>query len=256
MPARVALVTGGSGGIGLELAHLLAQAGYDLVLVARNALKLDGAAKVVSSKFGVNVKPIALDLSQPDSADVLTSSVPACDVLVNNAGFANSGAFASIDAAAVNEELQLDVVALTKLTRRYLPGMLERSDGKILNVASTAGFVPGPGMAVYYAAKAYVLSFSEALAEEVRGSGVSVTCLCPGATDTGFQGRAGIERSPLIRLGMADAAKVAKAGFEGLMRGKPVVVPGFTNKLVAFSPKISPRRLILAVSSRLNKTSH
>ncbi len=256
MRAKLALVTGGSGGIGLELARLFAQAGYDLALVARGALKLEEGAQALSSAFGVNVKRMALDLAQPGAAADVFSQIPACDVLVNNAGFANSGPFAAADRQAVSSELQLDVVALTELTRLYLPGMLERRDGKVLNVASTAAFVPGPNMAVYYAAKAYVLSFSEALAEEVRAGGVTVTCLCPGATDTGFQKRAGIERTPLIRLGMADAGKVAKAGFEGLMRGKRVVIPGLTNKLVAFSPRISPRGLLLAISARLVKSSN
>ncbi len=149
------------------------------------------------------------------------------------------------------EELQLDVVALTQLARLYLPRMLERRDGKILNVASTAAFAPGPTMAVYYASKAYVLSFSEALAAEVRGTGVTVTVLCPGATATGFQERAKVQSALLVRLGMADAAQVAKAGIEGMMRGKTLVVPGLTNKFVAISPRILPRRLLVWISGKL-----
>lgn len=250
MSSRLALVTGGSGGIGLELARLFAQAGYDLALVARTQSKLDEAAAALGSKFGISVKTIALDLSQPGAADVVYAQVPTCEVLVNNAGFANNGTFAQMQERVLMEELQVDVVALTQLTRRYLPGMLERGEGKILNLASTAAFLPGPNMAVYYAAKAYVLSFSEALAEEVRGKGVGVTCLCPGATATGFQERANLEGTPLMRLPLADAAKVAKAGFDGLMRGKTVVVPGLSNKLVAVAPRISPRRLLLAISAK------
>jgi short-subunit dehydrogenase len=173
-----------------------------------------------------------------------------CDVLVNNAGFANNGKFAQMGEGALLEEIQLNVTTLTQLTRLYLPGMVERNDGKILNVASTAGFLPGPNMAVYYATKAYVISFSEALAEEVRGTGVTVTVLCPGATKTGFHARANMEDTLLFRYFSASAPDVAKAGIEGMMRGKPVVIPGLTNKLVAIAPKITPRRLLVRVSAK------
>lgn len=245
-----AIVTGASGGIGLELAVLLAGAGYDLALVARSRERLEAAAERIRSTYGVAVEPLALDLARAEAARELEAAVPACDVLVNNAGFANNGSFASMDIAAVDAELQLDVVTLTQLTRRYLPGMLARRSGRILNVASTAAFLPGPQMAVYYASKAYVLSLSEALWEETRGSGVSVTCLCPGATATGFQQRAGIESTILMRLPLADARAVASAGFTGMMRGQRVVVPGLSNKLVAISPRFSPRRLVLWLSRK------
>jgi short-subunit dehydrogenase len=178
-------------------------------------------------------------------------AVPACDVLINNAGFANYGEFAKLTEQQILEEIHLDVVALTRLTRRYLPEMIARKSGKVLNVASTAAFVPGPTAAVYYASKAFVLSLSEALAYELRGTGVTVTCLCPGPTATGFQEHAKAESLLLFRLPLADAAKVAKAGIDGMMRGKAVVVPGVANKLVAFSPKISPRNLLLAISAKL-----
>jgi uncharacterized protein len=232
MPSS-ALITGGSAGIGYELAQLFAQAGYDLALVARDAVKLDSAAGRISAKFGVNVKPVALDLSSPEAPAELFSRIPECDVLVNNAGFANNGPFASLEERDILSEIAVDVTALTHLTRRYLPGMLARRSGKILNIASTAAFVPGPTMAVYYACKAYVLSLSEALADEVRAAGVTVTCLCPGATATGFQARANIVGNTILtRLPLADAASVAKAGFDGLMRGKSVVIPGLGNKLI------------------------
>ena len=185
------------------------------------------------------------------AAQEIFARVPKCDVLVNNAGFASNGRFDTLPEERIREEILLDVLTLTELTRKYLPGMRSRRRGRILNVASTAAFVPGPFMAVYYAAKAYVLSFSEAIAEEVRGSGVTVTCLCPGATKTGFQDRAGVQRTLLVRLGLADAAEVAAAGIRGMMQGKAVVVPGITNKLVALSPKISPRRLLLFISKKL-----
>lgn len=247
---RLALVTGASGGIGLEFAKLLAQAGYDLALVARSQAKLDAHAVQLRTQFGINVESVALDLSAPEAARALFETVPECDVLVNNAGFATNGKFAEIDEREMLHEMQLDVVTLAHLTRLYLPGMIERGNGKVLNVASTAAFLPGPNMAVYYAAKAFVLSLSEALAEEVRGTGVTVTVLCPGATATGFQERAQMESTMLFKLPLANAAHVARAGFEGMMRGKAVVVPGITNKLVALSPKLTPRSLLVKISGK------
>jgi short-subunit dehydrogenase len=250
MAAKLALITGASGGIGLEFAKLLAQAGYDLALVARSKDKLEDIAAELRAKYGIAAQAVVCDLAKPNAAHDVIAQVPKCDVLVNNAGFANNDKFWKIAEADTLDELQVDIVALTQLTRLYLPGMLERKDGKILNVASTAGFLPGPNMAVYYAGKAYVISFSEALAEEVRGSGVTVTVLCPGATATGFQSRASVETTPLFKLPMAKADAVAKAGIEAMMRGKPVVVPGITNKFVAVSPKITPRRLLVKISGK------
>jgi uncharacterized protein len=250
MAAKLALVTGASGGIGLEFAKLLAQAGYDLALVARSKDRLDGIAADLRARYGIAVQVTACDLARPDSAREVLAQVPDCDVLINNAGFANNGKFSEIGEAQLLEEIQLDITTLTQLTRLYLPGMLERSEGRILNVASTAGFLPGPNMAVYYAAKAYVISFSEALAQEVRGSGVTVTVLCPGATATGFQERAAVESTPLFRLPMAKADAVAKAGIDGMTRGKPVVVPGIMNKLVAMSPRVTPRAVLIKISGK------
>lgn len=250
MSPKRALVTGASGGIGLELAKLLAGAGYNLVLAARSEDRLTAAAEQLRAAFGVAIETVAIDLAKAGAAGELAARAPECDVLVNNAGFANSGAFAATPEEAMLDELHLDVVTLTHLTRLYLPGMLQRRSGRILNVASTAAFLPGPHMAVYYASKAYVLSLSEALWEETRSSGVTVTCLCPGATATGFARRAGMESTILMRLPLADAADVAKAGFAGMMRGRRVVVPGLSNKLVAISPRFSPRRLVLWLSRK------
>jgi short-subunit dehydrogenase len=250
MGAKLAVVTGASGGIGLEFAKLLAQAGYNLALVARSQAKLEALAAQLGDEFGIGVQVVALDLARANAARELQAQVPQCDVLINNAGFANNGKFARMDEREMLEEIQLDVTTLTQLTRLYLPGMLERKDGKILNVASTAGFLPGPNMAVYYASKAYVISFSEALAEEVRGTGVTVSVLCPGATITGFQDRAKVQTTLLFRLPMAKAADVARAGIDGMMRGKPVIVPGITNKLVAIAPKVTPRRLLVRISGK------
>jgi short-subunit dehydrogenase len=155
----------------------------------------------------------------------------------------------------MREELLLDIVTLTELTRAYVRGMHERSSGRILNVASTAGFVPGPFAAVYYASKAYVLSFSQALAEELRGSGVTVTCLAPGATATGFAERAEMKRTLLFKLPMAGAAPVAKAGYRAMMAGKDLVIPGLSNKMLALSGRLMPRRAVLWISRKLIEQS-
>ncbi len=254
MRAEPAIVTGASGGIGLEFARLLAQAGYDLALVARSAQRLQTVAGELHERFGVRVEVHAMDLATSGAARDLFSRVPSCSVLVNNAGFANNGTFARIGLNDITEEVQLDVATLVQLTRLYLPAMLERGSGKILNVASTAAFLPGPNMAVYYAAKAFVLSFSQAVAHEVRSSGVTVTCLCPGATATGFQARAKMESSPLMRTVRADASGVARAGFNGMMAGKAVVIPGTLNAVAAFAAKFAPRPLLLDISARLTRT--
>lgn len=251
MAAKLALITGASYGLGLEFAKLLAQAGFDLALVARSADKLEANAQQLRSQYRVGVTPVASDLGDAASIDALLQRIPACDILVNNAGFANYGKFAELSEEKLVDEIELDVVALTRLTRQYLPQMISRQSGKILNVASTAAFVPGPTAAVYYASKAFVLSLSEALAHELRGSGVTVTCLCPGPTRTGFQERAKAESLLLFRLPQADAAKVAKEGIDGMMRGTTVVVPGIVNKIVAVSSRFSPRALLLALSAKL-----
>lgn len=248
-----AIVTGASGGLGLEFAKLLAGDGYDLVLVARSADRLDALANELRSQHHVNVEVIALDLGVPEAAARVVERVPSCDILVNNAGFASNGLFDTIPPARVREELLLDVVTLTELTRSYLPAMRERGSGRILNVASTAGFLPGPFMAVYYASKAYVLSFSQALAEELRGSGVTVTVLAPGATATGFADRADVARTLLFRLPTADAVTVATAGYRGMLAGKDLVIPGFPNQLLALLIRFTPRRLLLWISRKLTE---
>lgn len=248
MPRRRALITGASGGIGLELATLLAQDDHDVVLVARSGEKLEELAAGLRSRYGVNVETVVKDLATSSGARELFEATQWCDVLVNNAGFATYGKFAQSDLAEELGELQLNIVALTELTKRFLAGMLERKFGRILNVASTAAFQPGPLMAVYYASKAYVLSFSEAIADELDGTGITVTCLCPGATQTGFQERAKMGNVRLFRLAVADAASVAKAGYDGMMRGKTLVIPGLKNKLLAASNRLAPRALVTKIS--------
>ena len=246
-----AIVTGASGGIGLEFAKLLAADKTDLVLIARSGDKLEAIAAELRAAHGVNVDTIAIDLSALDAATRVYERVPDCDILINNAGFASNGAFDALDESAMRSEIMLDVLTLTELTRKYVPKMLARRSGRILNVASTAGFIPGPFMAVYYACKAYVISFSQAVAEELRGKGVTVTCLCPGATATGFGERAKMQKSLLFNGPLADAASVARAGYRAMLKGRELVVPGLSNKLVALSPHITPRRLLLWISRKL-----
>jgi short-subunit dehydrogenase len=240
-----AIITGASGGLGLEFAKLLAADKHDLVLIARSAEKLDALAAELRDRYGVTAETLALDLSRPDAAATVQARVPECDILINNAGFATNSPFDQIAPERMTEEMEVDVVTLTKLTRAYLPAMRVRGAGRILNVASTAGFLPGPFMAVYYACKAYVISFSQALAEELRGAGVSVTCLCPGATATGFADRAGTTNTLLFKLPVADAASVARAGYQGMLRGRDLVIPGLGNKLVPLMSALTPRRLLL-----------
>ena len=245
-----AIVTGASGGLGLEFARLLAADRYDLVLIARSGDKLDANAAALRDGHGVSVETLAMDLTGPGAAAAVLARVPECDVLINNAGFATNGRSDEIAEDRIHEEVTLDVLTVTELTRAYLPGMRARGAGRILNVASTAGFLPGPFMAVYYAAKAYVISFSQAVAEESRGTGVTVTCLCPGATATGFATRARASDTLLFKGHVADARSVALAGYRGMMRGRDLVVPGISNKLVSLAARLSPRRLLLKVSRK------
>lgn len=250
---QTALITGASGGIGYELAKLFAHDHYSLVLVARSADRLKHVAEELQSQCGVAVKTVALDLSEAWAAkslfDQLQREGVSVDVLVNNAGFGAFGEFVSITEEEILGQISLNVTALTYLTRLFLPAMLARRSGKIMNVASTAAFQPGPLMAVYYATKAYVLSFSEALANEVAGSNVVVSCFCPGATDTNFQKRAGMENSRLFRkIGAMKVGAVARDGYRGLMAGRTVVVSGIQNWLVAESVRFAPRKLVTAVS--------
>jgi short-subunit dehydrogenase len=250
---HTALITGASGGIGYELAKLFARDQYRLVLVARSSDKLNQVAKELQSQFGIDVKPIALDLAAAPAPKFLFDQLQregiAVDILVNNAGFGAFGEFASMPEEEILGQISLNMTAVTQLTRLFLPPMLERRAGKIMNVASTAAFQPGPLMAVYYASKAYVLSFSEALANEATGSGVVVSCFCPGPTDTGFAKRAGTEDSRLFkRIGAMSAEAVARDGYRGLMAGRTVVISGVQNWLVAESVRFAPRRIVTAIS--------
>jgi uncharacterized protein len=256
---KTALITGASFGIGMELARIFAREGHNLVLVARTADKLRQLASEFEKGHGTRSLILATDLTEPGaSAYVLDQTTRAdiqVDVLVNNAGFGQYGLFAENDLEECLRQIQLNVTTLTQLTRLYLPAMIERKSGRILNVASTAAFQPGPLMAVYYATKAYVLHFSEAIANELQGTGVTVTCLCPGPTATEFQKRANIAGIRLTKYGGMDARTVAEDGYRALMAGKPAVISGFRNWLVAQSVRFAPRRMATAVARKLQESS-
>ncbi len=262
---KTALVTGASGGIGEEIARELAARNHDLILIARSKDKLELLASELAQKYRVTATPIALDLSTATATDDITRKLESrglkVDVLVNNAGFGDYGEFASADAARQFQMLNLNIVTLTMLTRALLPAMLGHKSGHVLNVASTAAFMPGPLMSVYYASKAYVLSFSEALDEELRGTGVSVTVLCPGPVETGFQSRAAMEDSKLLqsqlaRASLVSATDVAKAAINALERGQRVVIPGFMNQMTALIPRWLPRAIMPGIIKNAQARSH
>lgn len=250
-----ALVTGASGGIGYELAKLLARHQHNLIMVARNSEKLSRAADEFARQFQISARPIALDLSSPPAPQFLFDQLQregiAVDILVNNAGYGVLGEFAGVSLEENLAQIQLNITALTALTRLFVGPMITRGSGRILNIASTAGFQAGPRMAVYYASKAYVISFSEALANELRSSGVTVTCLCPGATDTEFQVRAGTDATILFKSRHMSASAVARDGYRAMMAGKTLAISGFVNWAVAQSTRFAPRKLVTAISRKL-----
>jgi short-subunit dehydrogenase len=257
MEKRTALITGASQGIGLEFARICAREGYDLVLVARDKTRLKEIAQELARKEHVEVKVIGLDLSKNDSVERLAKEFAKntieIDLLINNAGFGNLGEFTSTDLEKEHRMIQLNIVALTDLTKFFAKEMVKRKSGTILNVSSVAAFLPGPYMSVYYATKAYVLSLSLALAKEVEEHGVSVTTLCPGPTKSEFQQRAGMKNALLFKSGMMDADEVAWAGYRGAMLGRKLVVPGIHNKLSVFLIRFAPRSLLMRIVARLQK---
>jgi uncharacterized protein len=252
--SQTALITGASSGIGLELARLCAADGFDLVLVARDRERLEHAAANLRAQHHVSVRCEARDLSDAHAALDLWTELRAAgitvDVLINNAGFGLYGSFAEQDSDELERMLQLNMLALTTLTRLALSGMVERRRGRVLNVASVVAYQPGgPRMAAYYATKAYVLSFSKGVARELDGSGVSVTALCPGPTDTLFDDRS--RTAPNVsykRFPKMTAAAVARAGYRGMKRQSMVVIPGFLTKILAFLGELPPRRIALEVN--------
>lgn len=257
---RAALVTGASTGIGREIARLFAADGHDLVLVARSEAPLRAFGDELHQRHGVHITSIAEDLSIDGAAQrvqrVVQDEAITVSHVVNNAGVGLYGEFASSDLEADLRLIHLNISSLVALTHLLLPQMLRARRGRILNVASTAAFLPGPLMAVYYASKAFVLSFSEALRDELRQSGVTVSVLCPGPTDTEFQQRAGLQTSKLMRGVVMDAESVARAGYRGMMRGKSVIIPGAGNRIVPPFVRLFPRRFVTAISRRAAARKH
>ncbi|MBD2294656.1 SDR family oxidoreductase [Anabaena sphaerica FACHB-251] len=246
------LITGAASGIGYQLACIFASENYHLVLVDRNEIKLLEIAVYFQEKFNSLVKTIVKDLSIASSPEEIFTELQQADiqvdVLVNNAGFGTYGLFNETSLNHELEMLQVNLVCLTHLTKLFLKDMVKRGKGKILNVSSAAAFQPGPLMAVYFATKAYVLSFSEAIANELEGTGVTVTVLCPGSTVSAFHERTGMADSKLVKgQKMMDAETVALIGYDALMRGKTIVIPGLLNKILAKSVRFFPRKLVTKI---------
>jgi short-subunit dehydrogenase len=258
---KTVLITGASSGIGLELADLFASDGYRLVLVARNRAALRQLGDQLQSRYGVEVRISPKDLAHPAAPIELYQELQEAnivlDVLVNNAGFGGSGAFLQTDWNNESEMIHVNIVALTHLSKLFLPQIRAR-EGKLLNVASVAAFAAGPYMAIYYASKAFVLHFSEALAEELSGTGTTVTCLCPGPVITNFQQRAHLGESHTKSPLLVDVREVARAGYEGMKQGKRLVIPGWKNRLLTEGLRLTPRSLVTKVISRMHesKKSH
>ncbi len=250
----VAIVTGASGGIGADLARVLAREGRDLALVARDGARLAALAGEIERGGRPRPLVVPLDLARPDAGEKLAGELAAAgaspDILVNNAGFGLAGLAGDLDRAGQIEIVDLNIRALTGLTLRFLPEIVA-ARGRVLNVASVAAFLPGPGMAVYYASKAFVVSFSDALSAELAGTGVTVTTLCPGVTRTGFQARAGVAGGLLKALPGMSAMAVAEAGYRGMMAGRRRVVPGLTNKLLVAILPFVPGAILLPLMARV-----
>jgi|SRR3989344_262938 len=258
MPKQAVLITGASSGIGLELSKLFAQRGFNLVMVSSNAQKLEEAKKALGSCQGI-VITIPKDLSQPGAAKQLYQQVKnagfSVDILVNNAGFGIYGKFEEQSVERNTELINLNCSAVTALAHLFLPEMIKNKSGKILNVSSIAAFFPGPLMASYYASKAYVLSFSLALSKELEGTGVTVTTLCPGRTETDFKITAGAERAGTFKGNVMTAEKVARIAYKGLMKNKQIIIPGICNNLFVFISRFLPRSIILKILKKIQEQS-
>jgi short-subunit dehydrogenase len=259
--SKTALITGASGGIGAEFARILAENKNNLILVARSKNKLDELKKDLEDKHNISVFTIGRDLSLPGAAkevyDEVKERAISIDYLINNAGFGDFGFFAESDWNKQEQMINLNVIALAHLTRLFLPDMICRRGGKILNVASTASFQPGPTMSVYFATKAFVLSFSEAIDNEVREHGITVTALCPGSTQTGFHSVAALEgRKPPERNNIPSAREVAEFGYRAMIKGKTVAIHGFKNTLLANSIRFGPRSLVVKLARKTQEKKY
>jgi short-subunit dehydrogenase len=257
---KTVLITGASTGIGYNLAHLFAKDKNTLLLVARNEKKLQEVASELQNKYQIQVYILAADLSNPDSPKQIYGFAKGkglfIETLVNNAGFGSNGKFSELPLTEELEMVQVNITSLIHLTRIFLPEMIQNKGGKILNVASTASFQPGPYMTNYYATKAYVLHFTEGLAEELKDDNVTVSALCPGPTLTEFQSRANLKNALLLRGPLTmSSQKVAEVGYKGLLSGNVIIIPGFMNWLASKITSITPRFLVRKITAMLNKTS-
>ena len=250
------LITGASTGIGYELAKLFAKDRHNLILVARDEGKLE-TAKNELSKYNVEVKILSLDLSKSEDIQGLFNYVEMnklnVDILVNNAGIGTFGDFSEIEWVKEEALIDINIKVLTKLTKYFLPKIIECKNGGILNVASTAAFCSGPRMAAYYASKAYVLNLTEAIYEECKDSGIRISCLCPGPVKTTFQDKAGIKKSESAKKYLMDAEEVAKVSYKDFKKGKLIIIPGMKNKLLVIVNKLLPRRISRKIILKTNK---
>jgi uncharacterized protein len=257
---KTALITGSSSGIGYELAKIHAEKGDNLVLVARNKNKLDELKNELEGKYKINIYTIGKDLSVPGAAIEVYNAVKQngilIDYLINNAGFGDIGLFENCDWNRQERMINLNVIALVHLIRLYLPDMINRGSGKILNVASTASFQPGPTMSVYFATKAFVLNFSEAVNEEVRNKGITITALCPGSTESGFHVAAMRNGKEIKERKLPSSRQVAEFGYNAMMKGKPVVIPGLKNSIMATAVRFIPRSLVVKVAMKIQENKH
>ncbi len=256
-----ALITGASNGIGLELAKLFAADGTDVVLVARSENKLRELAAALTAQYKVKAHVLAKDLSNYHTAaeifDWCRENGIAISHLVNNAGFGDFGFFHESDWTKQEQMINLNITTLTYLTRLFLPGMVQAKAGRVLNVASTAAFQPGPTMSVYYATKAYVLHFSEAISNELQGTGVTVTAVCPGAFESGFQAAAAMEESKLVKgKKLPTSMEIASYGYRHMQKGTRVAIPGVMNKLLTNSIRFTPRGLVLKIVRSMQNKAH
>jgi hypothetical protein len=257
---KAALITGASSGIGLELAHVMAKEKHNLVLVARSIDKLNALADELIQTHGIKVQTYKADLSNPKEIKNLYTQTQNDDIeisyLINNAGFGEYGNFVENDWEKLNEMMQLNMVSLVHLTKLYAQNMVSSKFGKIMNVASTAAFQPLPYLGVYAATKSFVLSFSEAIASELKDHGITVTALCPGLTETGFVEAANMEDTKFLnkaKAGMATAEEVAEYGYEAMMKGKTVAVHGMINSLMAQSARFLPRDLVTKIAKKVQE---
>lgn len=258
---NTALITGASSGIGLELAKVHASKGGDLVLVARNGKKLEDLKKELESAYKISVCNIVKDLSVRNSAqevyDELKQKNIRVDILINNAGFGDFGLFFETDWNKEEQMINLNITCLTHFTKLFLKDMVTNRSGRIMNVASTAAFQSGPTMAVYYATKAYVLSFSEAIDNELRDKGITVTALCPGATESGFQEAAAMQDSKLVKGRKLPTSKaVAEYGYKAMLKGKTIAIHGLVNSIMANSVRFLPRAMVVKVTRSIQDKAH